>query len=109
MNEYSEAVATIVEDYLERVRGLLQSLPSGQQEEFLKELRSHIYEAYRESSQQEGVAKILGVLRKLGEPAEVVSDRLPDSLVRSGAKHKMPLYVLGGIFIAIFGIPLGFG
>jgi hypothetical protein len=47
------------------------------------------------------------VLRNFGEPAEVVSDRLPGAMVRSGAKRNLPLYILGGILIALFGLPLG--
>jgi uncharacterized membrane protein len=30
-------------------------------------------------------------------------------MVRSGARRNLPLYVLAGITIALFGIPLGFG
>ena len=48
------------------------------------------------------------MLRNLGEPGEVVSDRLPGTMVRSGAKRNHLLYVAGGILIALFGIPLGF-
>jgi hypothetical protein len=55
------------------------------------------------------VARILAVLRNLGDPAEVVSDRLPGAMVRSGTKRNLPLYVVGGILIALFGVPLGFG
>ena len=55
------------------------------------------------------MARILDVLRNLGEPAEVVADRLPGAMVRSGTRRNLPLYVLAGITIALFGIPLGFG
>ncbi len=30
-------------------------------------------------------------------------------MVRSGAGRNLPLHILGGILIALFGIPLGFG
>jgi hypothetical protein len=49
------------------------------------------------------------VLRNFGEPGEVVSGRLPAAMVRSGMKRNLPLHVLAGILIALFGIPLGFG
>jgi len=49
------------------------------------------------------------VLRNLGEPAEVVADRLPRAMVRSGTRRSLPLYILAGITIALFGLPLGFG
>src|SRR5580704_4934651 len=109
MNEYPTVVAAIANDYLERVRSRLRLVPAREQEEFLLELRSHLYEAYRQTPGEDDVARILTVLRNLGEPAEVVSDRLPGAMVRSGAKRNLPLYIIGGILIALFGIPLGFG
>jgi len=55
------------------------------------------------------VARILAVLRNLGEPAEVVAERLLGSFVRSGVKRLLPVRIAGGVLIALFGIPLGFG
>ncbi len=107
MNSYPDAVTRIVNDYLDRVKSRLQGVPVHEQSEFVMELQSHIYEAYQQISGEDDVARILAVLRNLGEPAEVVSDRLPGTMVRSGSKLKRPLYVLGGILIALFGLPLG--
>jgi uncharacterized membrane protein len=106
---YPEVVAKIVNDYLERVTVQLRLVPAREQDEFLREIQSHIYEAYQQAPGDDDVARMLGVLRNLGEPAEVVADRLPGAMVRSGAKRHLPLYVIAGIFIALFGIPLGFG
>ena len=82
MNNYSDVVAKIVEDYLDRLKAQLRSVPSREQDEFLREIRSHLYESYQQASGQvsgqssdDDVARILAVLRKLGEPAKVVSDR----------------------------------
>jgi hypothetical protein len=55
------------------------------------------------------VARILAVLRNLGEPAEVVADRLPESIMRSGARRNLPMHILISILIALFGVPLGIG
>ena len=109
MNNYPEAVAKIANDYLERVKLQLRLVPVHDQQEFLRELQSHLYEAYRQMPGEDDVGRILAVLRNLGEPAEVVSDRLPGAMVRSGARRSLPLYIMGGILIAMFGIPLGFG
>jgi uncharacterized membrane protein len=109
MNDYPEVVAKIATDYLERLKSKLGLVPARERDEFLKEIRSHLYEAYQQTPGEDDVARILTVLRNLGEPAEVVSDRLPAAMVRSGARRKLPLYILGGILIALFGIPLGFG
>ena len=109
MNSYPEAVAKIANDYLERVKSQLRLVPLREQNEFLAEIESHVYEAYQQTPGDDDIARILAVLRNLGEPAEVVYDRLPRTMARSGAKRNVPLYVIGGIFIALFGIPLGFG
>jgi uncharacterized membrane protein len=109
MNSYSEAVTKIADDYLERVKSQLRQIPNREQDEFLKEIQSHIYEAYQQTPGEDEVGRILAVLRKFGEPAEVVADRLPGTMMRAGAKRNLPLYILGGILIALFGLPLGFG
>jgi uncharacterized membrane protein len=109
MHKYPEVVTKIANDYLERVKSQLRSAPARERDEFLKELQSHLYEAYQQMAGEDDVGRILAVLRNLGEPAEVVSDRLPGAMMRSGMKRSLPLYVAGGILIAMFGIPLGFG
>lgn len=109
MNDYPEVVTKIVDDYLRRLKSQLRMVPTPDQDEFLREIHSHLYEAYQHEPGEDDVVRILVVLRKLGEPAEVVSDRLPQAMVRSGTKRNQPLYVIGGILIALFGIPLGFG
>ena len=107
--QYPEAVAKIVSNYMERMKAQMRMAPAAQQVELLREIESHIYEAYMQTPGDDEIGRILAVLGKLGEPAEVVSDRLPGAMVSSGAKKSLPLYILGGIFIALFGIPLGFG
>jgi uncharacterized membrane protein len=109
MYNYPDAVNKIATDYLDRVRAKLRPVPAHEREEFLRELESHIYEAYQQTPGDDGIGKILHVLRNLGDPAEVVSDRLPAAMLRSGARRSLPLYILGGMVVALFGIPLGFG
>ena len=109
MNPYPEVVAKIANDYLDRVKSQLRLVPAREQEEFLREIQSHLYEAYQSTPGEDDVARILAVLRNMGEPADVVSDRLPAGMVRSGTKRNLPLYVVTGFLIAMFGIPLGFG
>ena len=109
MNSYPEAVAKIARDYLDRLNANLRSVPFRERSEFLAEIESHIYEAYQQRAGDDEIARILGVLRDLGEPAEVVADRLPAAMARSGAKRKTPLYILSGLLIALAGVPLGFG
>ena len=85
MYNYPEVVAKIVNDYLERVKSQLRLVPAHDQGEFLREIESHLYEAYQQTPGDDDVTRILTVLRNFGEPAEVVSDRLPGAMVRSGA------------------------
>lgn len=109
MNQYPEVVATITNDYLARVKSHLQLLSPAEQNDFLREVESHLNDAYDQTPGEDPVARILAVLRNFGEPADVVADRLPGAMARNGVKRNLPLYILGGIFIALFGIPLGFG
>ena len=109
MNDYPEVVSKIANDYLDRVKLQLRLVPAREQDEFLREIESHLYEAYQQISGEDDVARILAVLRKLGEPADLVSDRLPGTMVRSGARWNVPLHLVAGVLIAFFGIPLGVG
>jgi uncharacterized membrane protein len=109
MNQYPQVVAAIVNDYLERLKRNLMLIPALERDEFLREIQSHIYEAYNQMPGNDDAQRILAVLRNLGEPAEVVADRLPGAMMRSGTRRNVPLYIVGGILITIFGIPLGFG
>ena len=108
MENYPEIVKKIANDYLDRVKSKLNLVPASERDEFLREIQSHVYEAYLQTTGEDDVARILTVLRNLGEPAEVVADRLPGAMVRSGSKRNLPLYIVAGIFIALFGVPLGF-
>jgi hypothetical protein len=109
MDNYPEVVSKLAEDYLERVRMQVAQLPAPERDEFVKEIQSHLYDAYQQTPGEDEVARILAVLRNFGEPGEVVQDRLPGAMVRSGTKRYLPMYIVGGILIALFGIPLGFG
>ena len=109
MSVYPEPVAAIANDYFERVKAQLVPVPALEQDEFLREIQSHVYEAYQQTLGENDVARILTVLRNLGEPAEVVADRLPGTMLRSGSRRNLPLYILGGLFLTLFGIPIGAG
>ena len=109
MNQYPDVVAKIADDYLARLKAQLRSLPAVEQEDFLREIQSHLHDAYEQMPGDDEVARILAVLRNFGEPSDVVSDRLPGALMRTGTRRRLPLYIGGAILIAMFGLPLGFG
>lgn len=106
---YSESVEKIVSNYLARLKSHLKGLPENDQEELSREIQSHIFESYTHDPTEDEIERIFNVLDKLGEPAEVVSSRMSDSMVTIGKKRRRPLYIVAGVLIGIFGLPLGLG
>jgi uncharacterized membrane protein len=106
-NGFSGPVAQIVDNYLDRFKKGLRGLPAKDQDELVKEINSHIYESFRNDPTPDEVARILKVLDKLGEPAAVISARMPEAMVTLGKKRKLPFLILAGLLIAFFGVPLG--
>lgn len=108
-NGFSGPVAQIVDNYLERLKKGLRGIPARDQDELVREIHSHIYESFRNDPTEDEVARILKVLDKLGEPANVISSRMPEAMVTLGKKKKLPFLILAGVLIAFFGVPLGMG
>jgi uncharacterized membrane protein len=108
-NGFSGPVAQIADNYLERLKKGLKGIPAKDQDELVKEITSHIYESFRNEPAGDEVARILKVLDKLGEPAAVISARMPEAMVTLGKKKKLPFLILAGALIAFFGVPLGLG
>lgn len=108
-NGFSGPVAQIVDNYLERLKKGLKGIPAQDQDELIKEITSHIYESFRNDPTGDEVSRILKVLDKLGEPADVIAARMPEAMVTLGKKKKLPFLILAGVLIAFFGVPLGLG
>ncbi len=108
-NGFSGPVAQIVDNYLERLKKGLKGISAKDQDELVREINSHIYESFRNDPTPDEVARILKVLDKLGEPAAVISARMPEAMVTLGKKRKLPFLILAGVLIAFFGVPLGLG
>jgi uncharacterized membrane protein len=108
-NELNEQVRKIVDNYLGRLRAHLEGLPEQDREELVREIYSHIYDSYHQDDTEDEVQRILVVLERLGEPSEVVSSRLSESMTTMGKKRNLPLLILAGFFIGLFGLPLGIG
>jgi len=108
-NGFSGPVAQIVDNYLERLKKGLKGISAKDQDELVREINSHIYESFRDDPTPDEVARILKVLDKLGEPAAVLSARMPEAMVTLGKKRKLPFLILAGLLIAFFGVPLGLG
>lgn len=108
-NNYPETVKKIIHDYTARLKENLKGLPEEDQNEMIKEIESHIFESYNQNPIEDEVDRILDVLKKLGEPSKVFSKKMPDQMVKMGREKNLPLYILSGILIGLFGIPLGIG
>lgn len=108
-NNYSESVEKIVNNYLKRFKDKLKGLPESDQSDLVKEIQSHIYESFVNDPTEDEIERIFTVLDRLGEPAEVISARMPETMVQVGKKKKLPILILIGVLIGLFGIPLGLG
>jgi uncharacterized membrane protein len=106
-NGFSGPVAQIVDNYLERLKKGLKGIPAKDQDELVREINSHIDESFRADATPDEVTRILKVLDKLGEPADVIASRMPEAMVTLGKKRKLPFLILAGLLIAFFGVPLG--
>lgn len=108
-HHYPDTVQKIVNDYLGRVKQHLKGMPDNDRDESVREIESHIYESYMSDSTADEVERILNVLRKFGEPSKVFSDKIPAQVVNMGKKRNLPLYILAGVLIGLFGLPIGVG
>lgn len=115
-NNYPDAVAKIVNDYLERLGAAARHIPPDEAAELLRETDSHIYEAYHETACDDEVVRILAVLRKLGEPSGLVpglvgvapeqtmtAPAAPSSGWRRFVSWKVPV----AMAVALFAVPVG--
>ena len=103
-NDFGEQVEKIVDNYTRRLKNHLKGFPEKDKDELVKEIHSHIYESYKSDPTEDEIERILNVLEKLGEPSEVASTRMSESMVDMGKKKN-----LAGVLIGLFGIPLGAG
>ncbi len=108
-NHFPPAAEKIVADYLEKLGAQLKGMDEKDRQEILAEIRSHIYESFSSDSEGDEIDRALRALKKLGDPADVVSSRVGASVTRLGRQKKSPLYILGGALIVLFAAPLGMG
>lgn len=106
-NNYPKSVEKIVNNYIDKLKEHMKGLPEEDKDDFVKEIQSHIYESYMNEKSEDEIDRIFNVLNKLGEPSEVFSKKMPDRIVKKGKEKNLPLYILSGILIGLFGIPLG--
>ncbi len=97
----------IVRDYLGRLERLLRGLPADDRREVITEVRSHIHESYCDDTTPDPIDRILHVLSRLGDPAQVAAESVSPALVRMGWTRRLPFYVGAGVLLVLAGIPVG--
>jgi uncharacterized membrane protein len=107
--KYSPSAQAVINDYLDRLKYRLAGFPPVDREDLLREIGGHIDEAFAVETGGDEIERLLRVLRRLGEPADVISERMSPAMVKLGKKKGLPFYILSGILIALFGLPLGVG
>ncbi len=108
-NHFPPTAEKIVADYLEKLSCQLKGMNEKDRQEILAEIRSHIFESFSSDSEGDEIDRALRTLKRLGEPAEVVSSRVGASVAQLGKKKKSLLYMLAGFLIVFFAAPLGMG
>jgi uncharacterized membrane protein len=108
-NHFPPPAEKIVADYLEKLKSQLKGMNENDQQEILAEIRSHLYESFSSDNEGDEIDRALRALKRLGEPAEVVSSRVGSSVTRLGKRKKSLLYILAGSLIVLFAAPLGMG
>jgi len=108
-SHFPPAAEKIVADYMQKMKAQLKGMNENDQNEILAEIRSHLYESFTAESEGDEIDRILRALKRLGEPAEVASSRVGESLSRLGRQKKSLIYVLAGFLIIFFAAPLGMG
>lgn len=108
-NHFPPAAEKIVADYLEKMKAQLKGMNDSDQNEVLAEIRSHIYESFSAEVDGDEIDRVLRALKRLGDPAEVVSNRVSESVSRLGQRKKSLVYILAGFLIVFFAAPLGMG
>jgi uncharacterized membrane protein len=108
-NHLPPAAEKIVADYLDKLKSHLKGMPESDQNEVLAEIRSHVFESFSADPEGDEIDRALRALKRLGEPAEVVSSRMGASISGMGRKKKSLLYIVAGLLIVLFAAPLGMG
>ncbi len=106
---YSPAAQAVINDYLNRLEYRLPGFPPVDREDLLGEIMGPINESFAGEMEGEEMDRLLRVLRRLGEPSDVISERMSPAMIRMGKKKGLPFYILAGMLIAFVGLPLGSG
>ncbi len=107
--KYSPAAQAVINDYLDRLKYQLAGFPAVDREDLLREISCHIDEAFAAEVGNDEMSRLFRVLRRLGEPVDVISERMSPAMVKMGKKKGLPFYIISGILIVLFGLPLGAG
>jgi uncharacterized membrane protein len=98
MEELSPESKKLLEEYLQKLRGVLKSLPEEERDEIILEIKGHIQERIAQSSQAEGDTEVLkNALFRLGKPEEYGFEFVTDYLLSKGIERKKAWMIFKGL------------
>ncbi len=89
----SDSVQQAIDDYLARLRKGLRRLPAAERDELLEEIRGHLLEKL-EACGRDDERSLAGVLRAMGDPAQLASQYATEGLLRRAATTRSPWLLL---------------
>ena len=87
------AVEREIESYLKRLRSSLRTLPTGQTEDIVREIRSHLVECAC-GAHEPDQRRLAEAIARLGKPAALASAYLMDSLAQRAQVSRSPILLL---------------
>jgi uncharacterized membrane protein len=98
MEELSPESKKLLEEYLQKLRGVLKPLPEEERDEIILEIKGHILERIAHSSQAEDDTEALkNALIRLGKPEEYAFEFVTDYLLRKGIERKKAWMIFKGL------------
>jgi uncharacterized membrane protein len=95
------AAQRVYNDYINRCRKCLKSLPEADTEECLLEINSHIYEYLDANKATDEMDNLLNILDRLGAPEETLKEFVAAKKINQAVKTFNPLIVMQALYLNI--------
>jgi len=98
MPESNAESMKLLENYLQELKEVLNSLPEKERDEIVLEIKGHIQERMAQSSQAESdIEALKNALTRLGKPEEYGSEFVTDYLLNKGMERKKAWMIFKGL------------
>lgn len=91
----------VYENYMNRIKKTVRTLPPIDQKEVLLEFNSHIYEGLARKNQEREIDRLLDVIDKLGDPEEVLKPLIADKKLEQATKTFNPVHLFKALILNI--------